>query len=125
MTLKDVLQTIVALGVAVGLVFGAITFFATKTDVAKADETAKIRDDAMFKELKLTQKMLEQKISSDQVLDLKRRMRQLKEWNQWKPISRWSVKDRTEYEELEIELKEAESNLKEIKKRNIPEVTPK
>ena len=123
MSMRDIFQAIVAFGLVVAMVLGAITFFATTKDLANAEEKAKERDQAILYELKLTQKMLEQKIGFDQILDLKRRMRQLEEWNKWKPIHQWSAKDRAEYTQLEIELKEAEENLREIKKRKIPEAT--
>ena len=86
MTTKDILQTVVAVGVVIGMVMGAISYFATAED------------------LKLTQTRLEQKIVNDRVLDLQRMIWQLEDRYKGKPCETWPEKDRNIYRELKMEL---------------------
>jgi len=97
MKIKDCLEPIIAIGVAVGLILGAITYFATAED------------------MKFVQNRLEQKIQFDRMSDTKRIMQEIKMENKGKPIDKWSAADQKIYKELELQLEKTQEELK-IKK---------
>jgi hypothetical protein len=87
MNIKEVLQTIIAMGVVIGMLFGALNYFASAKD------------------LQLVQQRLEQKIVGDAILDIQKRMWQLEDRNHGKELTKWSERDRDEYRKLQIEYK--------------------
>ncbi len=96
MKLKEYFEPLIAVGVAVGFIVGAITYFATAED------------------LKFTQQRLEQKIQGDRVSDTKRMMYEIRRENKDKTFEKWSLKDQKYYQELELQLDEA---LRELNKK--------
>ncbi len=97
MTAKDILQTLVAIGIIVGMALGAISYFATAED------------------LKLTQQRLDQKIIYDRVVDLKRMIYQMEDKYKGQPCEKWPEKDRNIYRELKMELEEANKQREKMK----------
>ena len=90
----DIFQTVISVGVVVGMVAGALTYFATAKD------------------LELTQVRLEQKIMADTVMDIKRQMWQLEERNKGIDLTKWKdERDRNEYRKLELQLEFAKKRL--------------
>lgn len=97
MKIKECFEPIIAIGIVVGLIIGAITYFATAED------------------LKVTQLRLEQKIQFDRMSDTKRIMQEIKMENKGKSIEKWSTADQKIYKELELQLEKTQEELK-IKK---------
>ena len=97
MKLQEIWQPVIAIGVAVGMVMGAISYFATAED------------------LKLTQQRLDQKIVYDRVVDLKRMIYQMEDKYKGAPCEKWPEKDRNVYRELKMELDEANKQREKMK----------
>jgi len=97
MKIKDCLEPIIAIGVAVGLILGAITYFATAED------------------MKFVQNRLEQKIQFDRMSDTKRMMYEIRRENKDKSFEKWPVKDQKMYQELELQLEDSQQELKKKK----------
>jgi len=98
MKTKDILQLVISVGLIIGMVVGAITYFATAKD------------------LQLTQVRLEQKIMGDAVLDIQKRMWALEDRNGGSDCSKWkNEKDKAEYRKLSFEVEMAKKKLEKIK----------
>jgi predicted nucleic acid-binding Zn-ribbon protein len=86
---KDYLSVIIAFAAVVGLVLGAINYF------AKAED------------LQLVELRLDQKIMSDQVMQIQQRIWQLEDRYKGRPCSEWSDQaDRDEYRKLQMRVDE-------------------
>ena len=97
MKLKEYFEPMIAVGITVGLIVGAITYFATAED------------------LKFTQNRLEQKIQFDRMSDTKRMMYEIRRENKDKPFEKWPIKDQKLYQELELQLEDTQGELKKKK----------
>lgn len=98
MKLKDYLQTIIALAAVIALVLGALSYFATAQD------------------LQLVEMRLDQKIVTDQMLDLKRQKWQLEDRNREKGPNciNWEPKERDEYRRLQDQLEQLQERAKKL-----------
>lgn len=95
--MKDILQTVIAVGVVTGMVLGAINYFASATD------------------LQMVAQRLDQKITGDAILDIQKRMWQLEDRNGGRDCTRWrSEHDRNEYRKLQLEY---EQKVKQLEKK--------
>lgn len=96
---KELFETVIALGVVVGLVLGSIGYF------AKA------------KDLEMVQLRLDQKIMSDSIMQTQQRVWQLEDRNGGPDLGKWdNESDKQEYrklkEELELRKKQFDNILK-------------
>lgn len=100
MNLKDHLQTIIALAAVVGIVLGALAYFATAED------------------LRMVELRLDQKIVTDQMIDAKRQMWQLEDRNKDKgrDCLQWPDRDRDEYRKLQEQVEQLRDRSKGIRK---------
>ena len=97
MKIKEYFEPLIAVGVAVGLIVGAITYFATAED------------------MKFVQNRLDQKIQFDRMSDTKRMMYEIRRENKDKPFEKWPIKDQKLYQELELQLEDTQGELKKKK----------
>lgn len=87
--IKENIQIIIAIGVFIGMIMSSISYFAKASD------------------LQLVSLRLEQKIVSDQVMDINRQMWQLEDRNIGKAFDVWPQRDKNEYRLLRERLERA------------------
>lgn len=97
---KEILETVIAIGVLVGMIVGGMAYF------AKA------------KDLTLTQIILRSKIVGDQIIDLSRQAWQLEDKYKGAPCSTWSnSKDRENYRRLNLQIEQLKREQQELIKK--------
>lgn len=97
---KEIIETVIGIGVLVGLIVGGLTYFATAKD------------------LTLTQIILRSKIVGDQVIDLSRQMWFLEDKYKGAPCPTWSNdKDRKDYRRLELQVEQLKTEQQELIKK--------
>lgn len=100
MNFKVFLQTVVTIGVLIGMVVGGINYFASARD------------------LQLVEVRLDQKIVSDQIMQVQNRIWQLEDRYKGTSCVNWpSSDDRMEYRRLKEQLEKLKDQLKVLRRR--------
>jgi len=100
MSLKDWLQTSIAVCVLAGFAWGAVTYFAKAAD------------------LEMVELRLDQKLVFDSIMNYQQRMWQLEDRNGNKPCHEWSSpQDKEEYRRLQVQLEEQKKKQDKLMKK--------
>lgn len=98
---KDIIQTVIGICALIGIVLGALSYF------AKADD------------LQLVEMRLENKIVGDQIYQLKQRAWQLEDRNGSTDCSKWiNQRDKNEYREIKMKIEELQIRQQRLMRRS-------